>query len=553
MTIKRSRLLMTTLAVIALGVISAGPTWAQQARASVRIGTPGAWGRPAAPDTSAAASSSTTTPIKHLVVIFDENVSFDHYFATYPQALNPTGEPPFNASPDTPAVNGLPPALLTANPNLDQPVRLSRKQALTCDMNHEYTAEQEAFDHGLMDQFVQFTEGKASNAAQYCPTGIVMDYFDGNTVTALWNYAQHFAMDDNAYNTTFGPSTPGVLDLTTADTTGAVCGPSSAVTTVSPCSATTSPPMTAGAGTVTGTVYSDADPYYDDCSAGGPADKSKTIALTGQNIGDLLSAAGITWGWFQGGFDDCFAKHPDVAYDMVAGINPVTDPNNYTDYNAHHEPFQYYPTTTNPHHLKPTSPAMIGHTDQANHQYDLMDFWAAADAGNLPAVSFLKAPSYEDGHAGYSDPLDEQVFLVNTINHLESLASWPTTAVIINYDDSDGWYDHVMGPIINRSNTSLDVGCGTVTDGAPARCGYGPRLPYLIISPYARENFVDHAVIDQSSTTRFIEDNWLGGQRLSAESFDNKAGSIEAMFDFRSPTALAARCLFLDPTTGEPL
>jgi len=163
---------------------------------------------------------------------------------------------------------------------------------------------------------------------------------------------------------------------------------------------------------------------------------------------------------------------------------------------------------------------MIGQTDQANHEYDLSDFWSAADAGNLPAVSFLKAARYQDGHAAYSDPLDEQEFLVNTIKHLQSLPSWSSTAIIIDYDDSDGWYDHVFGPIVNHSNTSLDAGCGTSTHGAPARCGYGPRLPYLVISPWARTNFVDHTLTDQSSTTRFIEDNWLHGQRICATSFD---------------------------------
>src|SRR5579884_3919236 len=98
-----------------------------------------------------------TTPIKHLVVIFQENVSFDHYFATYPNATNPAGEPAFYAAPDTPTVNGLTQELLTNNPNLDNPKRLDRAQALTCDQDHGYTAEQQAFDHGLMDKFVQST------------------------------------------------------------------------------------------------------------------------------------------------------------------------------------------------------------------------------------------------------------------------------------------------------------------------------------------------------------------------------------------------------------
>jgi phospholipase C len=132
------------------------------------------------------------------------------------------------------------------------------------------------------------------------------------------------------------------------------------------------------------------------------------------------------------------------------------------------------------------------------------------------------------------------------------LPSWSSTAIIINYDDSDGWYDHVMGPIVNRSHSKRDTSCGSVSDGAPGRCGYGPRLPYLVISPYARANMVDHQVIDQTSTLRFIEDNWLGGQRISSESFDRIAGSINAMFDFRHVPQSTKRRLILDPVTGEP-
>jgi phospholipase C len=511
-----------------------------------------------ATDNSSAASQNTATPIKHLVVIFQENVSFDHYFATYPNALNTGAEPKFTPASGTPSANTLQNAGLLAphNPNSVQPFRYARTQALTCDQDHGYTDEQKAFNNGKMDMFVQHTEGKASNSAQYCPNGAVMGYFDGNTVTAMWNYAQNFAMNDNSFDTTFGPSSPGALHLATADTAGAACGPPSAV--YNPPAACGATPPAAAANT--DTMYSDADPYYDDCSNGGTAgkpvaDRSKTIAMTGTNIGDLLNAAGVTWGWFQGGFADCTVKHPDIAYDQSVGINPATDPNTYTDYSPHHEPFQYYASTANPHHLPPTSVAMIGHTDQANHQYDLTNLWAAADAGNLPAVSFLKAPEYQDGHAGYSNPLDEQYFLTTTINHLESLPSWKSTAIIINYDDSDGWYDHVPGPIVNRSNTTLDVDaqCTTGTDGAPARCGYGPRLPYLVISPYAKQNFVDHTLIDQSSTTRFIEDNWLGGKRINSESFDNKAGPITNMFDFSPVANFTPHRLILNPMTGQPL
>jgi hypothetical protein len=226
-------------------------------------------------------------------------------------------------------------------------------------------------------------------------------------------------------------------------------------------------------------------------------------------------------------------------------------------YSAHHEPFQYFASTANPHHLPPSSPSMIGYTDQANHQYDLSSFWLAADSGNLPAVSFLKADRYQDGHPANSDPLDEQDWLVNTINALENLPTWSSTAIIINWDDSDGWYDQVMGPIVNpSSDPANDVlngnSCGTGTSplGVEDRCGYGPRIPILVISPYAKHNFVDNTLTDQTSILKFIEDNWHLGS-VGPTSFDNLAGSLDGMFNFNQPPSQAK--LFLNPQTGEPI
>jgi phospholipase C len=110
------------------------------------------------------------------------------------------------------------------------------------------------------------------------------------------------------------------------------------------------------------------------------------------------------------------------------------------DYVPHHDPFQYYPSTRNPHHLRPSpdTAAQIGKTDQANHQYDIRDFFNALKNGNLPAVSYIKPPKYQNAHPANSDPLLEQIFLVNLLNALEVSPFWGETAVIINYDDSDG-------------------------------------------------------------------------------------------------------------------
>src|SRR5271165_969706 len=349
---------------------------------------------------STAAPNGSTTPIQHLVVIFQENNSFDHYFGTYPVALNPSGEPQFQALDGTPRVNGLGTlvdgepqgVLLTDNPNALNPAngtsainpfRLDRSQAaLNCDNSNAYKNEQAAFDHGLMDAFPKFTSSPATSAGGgevACPAGIAMGYYDGNTVTALWNYAQHFAMSDNFFDTEFGTTVMGHLNLISGQT-HQTYEPGNVLKT--------------GATTFVirnGSVIANLDSALDDCKStpvlvGGVPTPVASVEMTGHNVGDLLNAQGISWGWFYGDF----AAQPGSTR-MLAVCTAA--------YDVHYDPFQYYPSTANPHHLPPTSTALIGHQgDQANHQYDLNAFWAALKAGNLPAVSFVKAPANETGH-----------------------------------------------------------------------------------------------------------------------------------------------------------
>jgi phospholipase C len=488
-------------------------------------------------------SSDTATPIKHLVVIFQENRSFDHYFGTYPVADNPPGEPAFNAKDGTPSVNGLIEGLITNNHNHDAsavvytPFRLDRSQNYTCSQNHDYTPEQQAFDSGLMDTFPEFTATVCSSSVypdvSSLGAGIVMGYYDGNTVTALWNYAQHFAMNDNFFDTNFGPSTPGALNVISGMT-----GNTDPATEIND-----------GSDVVNHSVLNDPDPFYDDCSGSEVVGMSKT----NQNIGDLLSAKGITWAWFEGGFTPSSVVNGKA---VCATTTNRLDGTPETAYSAHHEPFQYYFSTSNPHHTPPANIAEIGHDGPANHQYDLSYFERAALAGDLPAVTYLKANRAQDEHPGNSSSLDGQEFIVDVVNFLESLPEWNNTAVIITFDDSDGWYDHVAGPVVNQSTSLADAatGPGKCGDGIyslaglQSRCGYGPRLPFALISPWAKRNFVDNTLTDQSSVVRFIEDNW-GLPRIGNGSFDVIAGSIENMFDFDDKHLNKA--VFLDPLTGQ--
>jgi phospholipase C len=549
----------------------------------------------------------TATPIKHLVVIFQENVSFDHYFGTYPVAKNLAGEPPFRPSPRTPnSINTLrtpldtthhfaPLAgvdLLNNNPNnnpnapgngrlngaaASNPFRLSPAQALTADQGHNESPEESAYDNLKMDGFPAWVGTAGPPPAGIGSKALVMGYYDGNTVTALWNYAQHFAMNDNSYTTQFGPSSPGAINLISGQTSGFASS-----TNVQDGSLNLLHPTHEAYGDTSKlpshlTLIGDADPELDVCA--NPAIDRVTMA--GRNIGDLLNQRGVTWGSFMGGFD-LTVVNPNG----TTGCARETDPKapgtpafTSVDYIPHHAWFQYYASTANPTHARPSSVTAVGHSliphthtpDPANHQYDTNDFFAALTAGILPAVSFVKAPAFQDGHAGYSDPIDEQTFLVTVINALQKSPFWADTAVVIAYDDSDGWYDHQMPPVVNPSfNATVDTlngpglcnhGAqqGTATPAAPlngsfapaqwGRCGYGTRMPLLVISPFAKKNFVDHTLTDQSSVLRFIEDNWLSGERVQpGGSFDTIAGPLDNMFDFDHGGE--ARRLILDPATG---
>jgi phospholipase C len=595
------------------------------------------------------------------VVIFQENVSFDHYFGTYPNAANTDGQT-FRAWPFTPAVDGLAPArgpflppglrhstnLLSTNPDAALPLRLDSNVTgltgdaggqLTCDQDHNYSAEQQAFDAGAMDRFVQSLGTGGASKTPFgtpCEPNTVMDYYDGNTVTALWNYAQHYAMSDNSYGTTFGPSAPGAINLISGNT-GAV---DSAHEANSPSIATpTSPnadltPDGLGGYSLTG----DAQPYWDDCST------RDAVAMSGKNIGDELNDAGVSWGWFEGGvrpttsysaaltatgnsgqptstfIPDEFktagfqASVPNSSNQgLCDAVTPVgkalggTGQYGYKDdYIPHHEPFQFYASTANPHHLTvPTDTsgndtlaglATIGTDTQTyvggvpqfntpNHNYDTSDFDQLVSAitnhqlrsSALPAVSFLKAPGFQDGHAGYSDPADEQQFVTHTINEIMKSPDWQHTAVIVNYDDSDGWYDHVYSGVTNQSLSPADNLTNTTVTGATSgqcgpspqtstplggeqgRCGLGPRLPMLVISPFTPRNHVDHNLSDQSSIINLVEYNWhlpgIAGSYDQALTKTDRAEHIPfdlaGLFNFDSFFPNGA--LTLDPATGQPV
>ena len=508
----------------------------------------------ASPAKDGSESASTTTPIKHVIVIFDENISFDHYFATYPHATNPQGEPAFHAQDDTPRANNLlSGGLLTENPNSTQPFRMDTGVlSVTCDQNHSYTPEQQALDHGLVDKFPESTGSGGPGCNDYGKgTGVVMGYFDGNTVTAMWNYAQHYAMSDNSYGTMFGPSAVGALNLIAGTTATATLFPTK------PNGAAASAAGSIANGSNTGPVIGDPRPAGDECVLTNPGLQTTTmVSLVGPNVGDLLNAKNITWGWFQGGFAPTGfnAKGQAICAAHHAGLAGDDAVETVGDYIPHHEPFQYYTSTQNLHHVQPSNAALIGTSaDGANHQYDLSSFWLALGEDRLPAVTYLKAAAYQDGHPGYSDPIDEQVFVVECDQRHRQ------QPILEKYRDHHRLRrlrrlvrsrPRTGGQSVRRRGRCFGWRwrlrrCHSV--GTQGRCGYGPRLPLLVISPYAKQNYIDHRAMDQSSILRFIEDNW-GLGRIGNDSSDVKAGKLDGLFDFDD--GRQAPKLILDPSTG---
>ena len=297
-----------------------------------------------------------------------------------------------------------------------------------------------------------------------------LGYYDGNTVTALWNYAQYFAMSDNSYSTTFGPSTPGAMNLISGQTNG-----------VSATLNGTGDEVNGGSdGSLT--LINDADPIGDVCSS----PTRDQAQMGGKNIGDLLNAANLTWGSFMGGFNLSIVNPNQTTgcSRSSAGLSGTT-----ADFIPHHAWFQYYASTANPNHTRPASTGEIGHNGPANHGYDYQDFLTAVQSGHIPAVSFVKAPAYQDAHAGYSNPLDEQTFVVTLVNLLMQQPYWNQTAVFsflcmaaLCYGGEapgfkvthkypvpgNGWYDYIA---FDGSSNRLYVSHGTEVDVLDANSG----------------------------------------------------------------------------------
>ncbi|MDB5052293.1 MAG: hypothetical protein JWM44_343 [Bacilli bacterium] len=389
-----------------------------------------------------ATDQTTTTPIKHTIIIYQENRSYDSYFGTYPNA------PGFNALPGTPKAEGIPAGSynLDENGNKVAPFLFDPNQLTTEDVDHNFDDMVGAYDNGKMDNFYAASEKHKKGTGK-----VAMGYYDYQSIPYYWQYAQHYSLADHFFQPVFGPSTPGALYL-----------------------------ISAQSGNSTNPIKGDPVPAY------GPlgGDKgNRAEGLKYKNIGDVLNEKGISWAWYQGGYTKADSS-----------------------YSSHHNPFQYF-----------------DNYDKGAYKNNMKDYDAFAQDvanGTLPAVVYIKGAYGEDEHpgaSGQSNPTAED-FSVKTINTIMKSKYWKDSAIIVTYDESGGYWDHVAPTQVKAGPDGLQ--------------GNGPRIPAIVISPFSKENYVSNTEYDTTSILKFIESNY---KLDSLNNRDKAANNILDMFDFDHP------------------
>ena len=202
---------------------------------------------------------------------------------------------------------------------------------------------------------------------------------------------------------------------------------------------------------------------------------------TNPTIGDRLSDKGVSWVWYSGGWDNALAGHPDPTFQF------------------HHQPFAYYAKYAD------------GTTAKTEHLKDETLFIAAAKAGTLPAVSFVKPLGINNEHPGYSDVQAGESHTVELINAVLNGPNGKDAVIIITYDENGGFWDHVAPPVIDK------------------KWGPGTRVPAIIISPFAKQGYVDHTQYETVGILSFIEKRW-GLAPLSDR--DKNANPLNNAFNF---------------------
>jgi len=201
---------------------------------------------------------------------------------------------------------------------------------------------------------------------------------------------------------------------------------------------------------------------------------------TAPTIGDRLSDKNVSWAWYSGGWNTAVIGHPDPLFQF------------------HHQAFAFYANYAD------------GTPGRAEHLKDEGDFYSDVAGNKLPAVSWIKPLGADNEHPGYATELNGQQHVADLVSTIQNSPYWNDTAIIITYDEHGGRWDHVAPPVRDK-------------------WGPGSRVPAIIISPFAKKNFVDHAQYDTTAIMKLIEERW-NLQPLNER--DAKAGDLLTAFDF---------------------
>ena len=431
----------------------------------------------AAGGAAAVSARSATIPgfehLKHVVVIYLENHSFDNLYGEFAGA-NGLGQAASTTQVD---LTGTPFATLPQPPGTQFPANLANapfsiEQYVpanmdTPDLVHRFYQEQVQIDGGKMDKFAAVSDAK----------GLVMGYYH-TAGLPLADEARRYTLCDNFFHAAFGGSFLNHIWLIAARSPVFPNAPATVVAQLG----TDGLPTAGHDGFVTPDGYAVNTSFT--VNQPHPATIPATQLVPDQTfptIGDRLSGQGVSWAWYSGGWSDALADHPDRLFQF------------------HHQPFAYFANYAD------------GTPAKAEHLRDETEFIAAAQAGNLPAVAFVKPLGEVNEHPGYTNVLDGEQHTEALINAVRNGPDWKNTAIIITYDENGGFWDHVAPPAIDR-------------------WGPGSRVPTLVISPFARTGFVDHTRYDTTSILAFIERRF-GLAPLSDR--DATANDMTAAFDFQ--------------------
>jgi phospholipase C len=389
--------------------------------------------------------------IHHVVVIYQENHSFDNLYGEFPGAdglgdgRGVGSQTDLSGSVYTtlPAVPGS--TLFPADlPNRPFPIESYAPSSTKIpDLVHRFYQEQEQIDGRRMDHFVAVSDAKALSMGFYHTQGL-----------PLAAIASRYTLCDHFFHAAFGGSFLNHMWLIAAASPVFPGAPSGVVAKLDAHGNLMTDGFVTPDGYAVNTCFSVNAPH-----PSGVAANRLVPNQTMPTIGDRLSDRGVSWAWYAGGWNNALAGSPDPLFQF------------------HHQPFVYFARYAD------------GTAEKAAHLRDESEFVSAVNAGRLPAVSFVKPLGTENEHPGYTDILSGERHVADLIAAIQKSPLWRSTVIIVTYDENGGFWDHVAPPSADR-------------------WGPGSRVPALVISPFARRHHVDHTSYDTTSILSLIEHRW---------------------------------------------